>query len=160
MIENCGQVTIKWSDKATEEQRSEIRKEMARIRTRRAYGRTVEAARRLAQERGHAILSAPDSDEVLCRPHFVRIYYRSQGGEILYSESVHSERDAEKLFSEYAFPGLGTAKCGAQHWPVNLDETPPPFKGARLVLLPSQGPAGHVVSDEASDTCLDLPIAA
>ena len=134
------------------------------------------------EKTGTTVLEHPDRSEARSKGVVVRVYYRSEGGEVLcFDTAPLTEGQAEELENEHrerAYPqafdaatrkwtkrpgswgisdALGTER---RTWKL-LDtgsaagEAPPPRAGARLVVLPSQSRACPVLCSEPEATNAD-----
>lgn len=143
-----GRVTLRWSPTLPPEKRSEIVAKMQAIKpARRRAPVTSERARQLAQAHGAAVIARPDQDDAARVPWTVRVYYRSQGGEVLCFEAPGlTEPRAAALYSEC--DSDRSDAMGAQQWRQS-GEAPAMWSGARLIVLPSQmGPGSKIGTSE------------
>ena len=173
---DSGQVEIRWYGRhgvnpavgiplASEEQRAELREEIAAIRTRRrASARpNYERARAEAERHGAAVLAKQDDAHASRVPWTVRIYYRSLGDELLCFEvtglteraaktltAAHRQVDAEVAWGRRRkVSAPGSDAYDAEQWPAHRS-APSIRHGARLVVLRSQR-TEHVAVQHGQD---------
>lgn len=178
----CGdaQLMLGWARAASPEARQATRDAIAAMTpTRRGRRPSVKPARAraLAEATGERNLRAPDAHEAnRARTYAARVYYRSEGGEILAFEvrnltwqgayelrSVHGARRDTRWdkASERWTETLTTTSDAydAEAWDTRWEneklrvprEADPPLQhGARLVVLPSQRPEAVEVTSEAA----------
>lgn len=142
-----GQCTIRWSPTADSDTREGLLAKMRAIRPskRRVAAVNYERNRARAQESAEYILSQPDVTDPPKRGVTVRIYYRSQGGEILAFDTAPMTPYAAQRLADHCrqsdvidydiFPVGGVRSLR---------------RDARLVVLPSQATDAVQVSCDES----------
>lgn len=132
-----GNATVRWASGLDATGRDDLLRKMQAIRPAKRRPRVNhERARAAAEERGGAALARPDTAEPSERACMVvRIYYRSQGEEILaFDTAPMTSAAASRLHSEYSSPGW--VGVDSDIFPVSA---PKPLRSdARFVVLPSQ----------------------
>lgn len=157
--ERVGQLEITWYQQSSAADRESFHAKLGKIKSARAY--RVSYATRVSQweAQGLAAIMAPQPEQQHA-PHMVRIYYYSEGGEILAFEATLGRAAADRLcYAHHAQqigyrvgpskydgpdpdriitgPGPGSDARDAEIWQLGA-KVPPLRHGARLVVLPSQ----------------------
>lgn len=135
---------IRWGDGVATEAREALlarAEKLGHARRARAYKPNYPKERELAEGRGLRAILADDLPEATPGAIWiVRIYYRSMGGETLAFQTAPITGAAASRLQQEHGPGpsdaLGTDKFRADE-PGRI---PPLWRGARLVILPSQVP--------------------
>lgn len=141
MTEQIGAAIVTWSPQATDAVRSKIRGAMATIGSssvpRRRAAPSYPRNRHAAERRGLRALESPDVEPCeTARQKIVRIYYRSQGGELLYVETAPmSDRTASSLIGAYGEDSPTDALAVQCFSPSNPQKE---LYGSRRAILPSQ----------------------
>lgn len=138
--ETHGQLSLVWSAALSDDARAALRGKLLALPRKRRQRVNHARARARWEQRGAAVLARPDTHESTYALHVVRVYYTSQGGELLYFETTLPTNAAHALAYSCRL---------SQIWAIDTD-APRARTGARFVVLPSQSEASAVAVRRAN----------